>query len=150
MVDEWKDFASSLDESAVVLQLHFLEASVLAGDQEMAEVLARQLAWLAPYPWAQYGHTCYARHLGAAAALMGQQDQAKTFYHQALEVCAKIRFRPEIALTYLQLAALLLEHYPEERAEAVQHLDFSISEFQEMKMQPSLERALRHRGMLKA
>jgi hypothetical protein len=35
-------------------------------------------------------------------------------------------------------------------AEAIEHLDFAIAEFGEMKMQPSLERALRHRGLLKA
>ena len=46
---------------------------------------------------------------------------------------AKIRFRPEIALTRLQLAELLLEHYPDERAEAMEHLDFAIGEFRDMK-----------------
>ena len=61
-----------------------------------------------------------------------------------------MRFRPEIALTRLELAELLLEHYPDERATAIEHLDFAIGEFREMKMQPSLERALRHRGLLKA
>ena len=35
-------------------------------------------------------------------------------------------------------------------AEALEHLDFAIAEFQDMKMQPSLERALRHRELLKA
>ena len=45
---------------------------------------------------------------------------------------------------------LLMEHYPEERAEALEHLDFAIGEFRDMKMQPSLERALRHRGILNA
>ncbi|HTE85126.1 MAG TPA: hypothetical protein VK821_10365 [Dehalococcoidia bacterium] len=30
------------------------------------------------------------------------------------------------------------------------HLDFAIAEFREMKMQPSLERALRHKDVLKA
>jgi len=32
----------------------------------------------------------------------------------------------------------------------VEHLDFSINEFREMKMQPSLERALRHKEILGA
>ena len=68
----------------------------------------------------------------------------------ALEVCARVRFRPEIALTRLQLSELLLEHFPDERDSAIEHLDFAIREFREMKMQPSLERALRHRGLLKA
>jgi hypothetical protein len=33
--------------------------------------------------------------------------------------------------------AELLEHYPDERAAANDHLDFAIAEFREMKMQPS-------------
>ncbi len=48
------------------------------------------------------------------------------------------------------MAELLLDHYPDERAEAVEHLDFAIREFQDMKMQPSLERALGPRELLKA
>ena len=51
------------------------------------------------------------------------------YYLQALELAAKIRFRPEIALTHLQLAELLLEHYPSEQPEAQEHLDFAIEEF---------------------
>lgn len=46
--------------------------------------------------------------------------------------------RPEIALTRLQLAELLLEHYPDERSEALEHLDFAIGDFHDMKIQPSL------------
>jgi len=34
--------------------------------------------------------------------------------------------------------------------QGVEHLDFTIAEFRDMKMQPSLERALRHKDMLKA
>jgi hypothetical protein len=59
-------------------------------------------------------------------------------------------FRPELALTHLQLAELLLEHYPDEKKEALEHLDFAIKEFREMKMQPSLERALRQKKILRA
>ena len=61
-----------------------------------------------------------------------------------------MRFWTEVALTRLQLAELLLDHYPEERAEALEHLDFAIGEFRDMKMQPSLERALRRKDILKA
>jgi hypothetical protein len=39
------------------------------------------------------------------------------------------------------LAELLLDHYPEERDQALEHLDFAIKEFEAMKMQPSLEKA---------
>ena len=42
------------------------------------------------------------------------------------------------------------DHYPADRAEALEHLDFAIGEFRDMKMQPSLERALSHRDILNA
>jgi len=37
-----------------------------------------------------------------------------------------------------------------QRGEALTHLDFAIAEFREMKTQPALERALRHKDVLKA
>ena len=52
-----------------------------------------------------------------------------------------IRFRPEIALTRLQIAELLVENYPSQRDEAMEHLDLAIAEFEDMKMLPSLGRA---------
>lgn len=45
---------------------------------------------------------------------------------------------------------VLLEHYPDEKAEALEHMDFAIGEFCDMKMQPSLARALRHKEILGA
>jgi len=44
----------------------------------------------------------------------------------------------------------LLEHYSDEHDAAIEHLDFAIAELRDMKMQPALERALRHPGLLKA
>jgi tetratricopeptide (TPR) repeat protein len=90
--------------------------------------------------------TCISRYLGAAAALLGRPGEARKHYQDALKVTAEMRIRPELALTRLQLAELLLEHYPEEKADALEHLDFAIKEFREMKMQPSLERALKLRS----
>jgi len=94
--------------------------------------------------------TCVLRHLGAAAALLDRPEEARKYYQEAIEVCTEMKYRPELALTRLQLAELLLEHYPDEKSEALEHLDFAINEFREMKMQPSLERALRHKDILKA
>ena len=124
--------------------------------------------------------------LGDAAALLGRPAEAHANYRAALEVCGKIGFRPEIALTRLHLAELLLdlnlaakapgaqrgepdkEDDPaflamvkeseaslrrpaaELRKEAMGHLDFAIAEFRDMKMQPSLERALKRKEILKA
>ena len=98
--------------------------------------------------------------------------------HRSAPTGCKVRFRPETALTRLGLAELLLEEAEELsatnnvgarsprpgvagrgdpaptgnqlRRQAVEHLDFAIAEFQEMRMQPALERALRHKGLLKA
>jgi len=94
--------------------------------------------------------TCIDRYLGGAAALLERYDEARQYYQEAIKVTTEMRFRPELALTRLQLAELLLEHYPDEKKEALKHLDFAIKEFREMKMQPSLERALRHKDILKA
>ncbi|MBM2826270.1 MAG: hypothetical protein HW403_334 [Dehalococcoidia bacterium] len=43
-----------------------------------------------------------------------------------------------------------MKHKSDENTTAQWHLEFAISEFQEMKMQPSQERALRHREILGA
>jgi len=128
---------------------NYLEAAVMAGNRELAALICPRLAGLAALVESSV-LTCVARHLGAASALLGEREQARQHYEQALELAAKVRFRPETALTHLQLAELLLMNYPDERAEALEHLDFAIAEFREMKMQPSLERALRHKDVLKA
>ncbi|MSQ15848.1 MAG: tetratricopeptide repeat protein, partial [Dehalococcoidia bacterium] len=136
------------EDDTSTLQLNWLlETAVIVGDREAAALLMHRLSKV---PWLVTRNGSIARLLGGAAALLGEPEKARSYYQQALEVCAKIRFRPEIALTRLQLAELLLEHYPDQRTDALQHLDFAIAEFTEMKMQPSLERALRHKGLLKA
>ena len=40
-----------------------------------------------------------------------------------------MRFRPELALSQLGLAEVLFDHYPDEKTEALEHLDFAIREF---------------------
>jgi len=127
----------------------WLEAATLVGHQKAAEALLRQIEG-SPRITGYYYTTCVPRHLGAAAALLDRPDEARNHYREAIKVCTEITFRPELALTRLQLAELLLQHYPEERAEALEHLDFAIAEFRDMKMQPSLERALKHKEILGA
>jgi tetratricopeptide (TPR) repeat protein len=141
---------SAEDETMVWLDITTLEAAVLAGHRQAAELLLHRLAGSNSTTSGFFLTTCTSRHLGAAAALLGRHDEARKRYQEAVKNCTEIRFRPELALTRLQLAELFLEHYPKERAEALEHLDFAIKEFQDMKMQPSLERALRHKEILKA
>jgi hypothetical protein len=142
----------SEDETAASLDMSPLQAAILVGHREAPDFLVRRFAHSGLHTTSPIMSelTCPSRHLGAAAALLGRPDEARAFHHEALDMATGLRFRPEIALTRLQLAELLLEHYPDEKAEAIEHLDFAIGEFREMKMQPSLERALKQREILKA
>jgi len=141
---------SLTDEMQPWMALGFLEAAALVKHKRMAELLLEGLGLSTLKDTGIYWPTCPARHFGAAAALLGRYDEARKYYQEAIKVCTEMPFRPELALSRLQLAELLLEHYPAEKKEALEHLDFAIKEFREMKMQPSLERALRHKDILKA
>jgi len=153
ILDEVADYYAAEPErsrhyfAALVL---LLETAVLTQHTRAAEALFNLLADAAYKTTGLYSPTCVARHLGAAAALLDRPDEARKHYQKAIKDCTEMKFRPELALSRLQLAELLLENYPKERAEALEHLDFAISEFRDMKMQPWLERALRHKELLKA
>ena len=131
------------------IDILFLETAVITGHRQVAELLLNRFSG-SGLSATGFFPTCIPRHLGGAAALLERYDEAREHYREAIKVCTEMPFRPELALTRLQLAELLLEHYPDEKKEALEHLDFAIKEFREMKMQPSLERALRHKEILKA
>jgi hypothetical protein len=148
--DRFGDFGSEEDESGATVLTDLLEGAILGGDKENVRALARRLEPLAASPWTKGSGVSYPRLLGSASALLGEREKARAYYQQALEGCAAIGFRPEIAITHLELAELLLDGSPDEQDEAGEHLDFAIEEFRAMKMQPSLERALSHKGLLHA
>ena len=104
---------SAEDETTVSQDIVSLEAAVLAGHRQAAELLLRRLAGSSSITSGLWATTCTARHLGGAAALLGRYDEARKYYQEAIKVCTEMKFRPELALTRLQLAELLLEHYPE-------------------------------------
>jgi tetratricopeptide (TPR) repeat protein len=144
-----RGIGSAEDEMAAPTYTAYLETAVMVGHRPAAELLFNILAdkdLFAIY----FGFYFPTRQLGAAAALLERYDEARRYYQEAIKIATDMKYRPELALTRLQLAELLLEHYPKERAEALEHLDFAIKEFREMKMQPSLEHALRHKDILKA
>ncbi len=144
------DAIAGRDEAPGWMMTIALETAVLTGRHAVAAILLERLRGTGVRTSGFWYPTCVGRHLGAAAALLERYDEALQHYQEAIRVCAEMRFRPELALTRLQLAELLLDHYPAEKKEALEHLDFSIKEFREMKMQPSLERALRRKEILKA
>jgi serine/threonine protein kinase/tetratricopeptide (TPR) repeat protein len=143
-------FGTDEDETRFWVETLFLESAVLVGHRQAAELLLKRLNVPGLYTTGVSFPTCITRHLGGAAALLARYDEARKYYMEAIRICTEMLFRPELALTRLQLAELLLEHYSAEKREALEHLDFAIKEFREMKMQPSLERALRHKEILKA
>jgi tetratricopeptide (TPR) repeat protein len=138
------------DETVTNVDTLYLEAALLTGNQQAAELLLNRFKGTKVCTSGIYYPTVIARHLGGACNLLGRPEEARNHYQEAIKVATDMRFRPELALTRLQLAELLLEHYPDEKSEALEHLDFAIKEFREMKMQPSLERALRHKEILGA
>jgi tetratricopeptide (TPR) repeat protein len=141
---------SAKDETPAWVDITLLEVAVLVGHRPATELLLHRLSGSSSKTSGLWRTTCAGRHLGAAAAFLGKPDEARKYYQEAIKACTEMKFRPELALTRLQLAELLLEHYQAEKKEALEHLDFAIKEFQDMKMQPSLERALRHKDILKA
>jgi tetratricopeptide (TPR) repeat protein len=154
MLDQWviarPSIGSAEDETPLAVEIISLEAAVLAGHRQAAELLLHRLAGSGVRTSGFALTTCTSRHLGGACALLNRPEEARKHYQEAISVCTEMRLRPELALSRLQLTELLLEHYPDEKKEALEHLDFAIKEFQDMKMQPSLERALRHKDILKA
>jgi tetratricopeptide (TPR) repeat protein len=133
------------DETFASMDTLLLEASVITGHVRAAELLVDRLRVTELCTTGVAYPTCLSRHLGGACALLKRYDEARRHYQEAIRVCTEMRFRPELALSRLQLAELLLERYPDEKKEALEHLDFAIKEFREMKMQPSLDRALKFR-----
>jgi tetratricopeptide (TPR) repeat protein len=133
-----------------ILELRSLTTAVSLGNRQAAELMLSRYGDVNMCTAGIYYISFPPRHLGAAAALLGKPEEARARYQAALKMASEIKFRPEVALTRLNLAELLLEHYPDEKKEALEHLDFAIQEFREMKMQPSLERALRHKDIMGA
>jgi class 3 adenylate cyclase/tetratricopeptide (TPR) repeat protein len=141
----------SEDETFGSEDLLSLQAAILVAHREAAEFLVSRFAHSGLHMTNMMGDlTCLSRLLGTAAAFLGRPEEARASYEEAMDMATRLRSRPEIALTRLELAELLLAHYPDEKAEALEHMDFAIGEFREMKMRPALERALKRRENLKA
>ncbi len=132
------------DWSATGTLVYLLATSVITRDMDTLRMLYQRLSGFGDL----YAHDAYstvARQLGLAALLLDDPAAARAHFAAALEVAARVGDRPETALIRLAIARTLFEHYPDERAEAKEHLDFALGEFQAMKMQSALEEAMRLR-----
>jgi class 3 adenylate cyclase len=145
LVDAARSSPTDAEEVPPVLLVNLLVAAILVGDAE-ATALALELLEPAEAPFTSWGMlTSIARQRAVGAAALGEITKARAYYAKALEDTRAIRLRPEIALTQLGLAELLLEHFPDERAAALDHLASAVPELRAMNMRPALERALRLR-----
>jgi DNA-binding CsgD family transcriptional regulator len=105
-----------------------------------SRALAAQLECVAYLSIEEWAMTSVPRQLAAASVLNGDNVAAHAYCARALEAAGKIGFRPDIALTHLQLAELLLDEG--NRQQAQKHLDIAIPELNEIRMQPAHTRAL--------
>jgi DNA-binding CsgD family transcriptional regulator len=92
------------------------------------------------------GPVSMARMLGDAALLLDDPADARACYEKALVQMEAMRNRPELALSRLSLAEVLLARYPRRQAVAHEHLDQAIGEFKAMNMPGYLARALELRA----
>jgi tetratricopeptide (TPR) repeat protein len=119
-----------------------LDAAVRVGDADAAAILYGSLKG-GYEEWYAFGAYAVARLMGEAQRLLGDPEKTREHFETAINVGTKVGDRPETARSHFALARLLFEHFPNEKAEAAEHLNFATREFQAMKMKPSLEDAMR-------
>ena len=89
--------------------------------------------------------------LGLLSRAIGKLDDAQTHFEDALALCRKVGFRPELAWTCCDYADMLLERNNDgDRARAITLLDESLAISSELGMRSLMERVLSLREILKA
>jgi hypothetical protein len=120
-----------------------LELAVLWQERAAAEVLANLLEPVVRLAIVDGCTAPVARLVGNARLLLGDIESARSCYVLAIERCQRVRYRPELALSRLDLAELLLEHFHEEWDVAMEHLQRAASEFETLRMlRPSIGRGV--------
>ena len=91
------------------------------------------------------------RLLGLLSHTAGNLDQSSEHFDDALTLCRKANYKPELAWACCDYAELLLERDGEgDRDTATALIDESLAISNELGMRPLLERALSRREILKA
>jgi DNA-binding CsgD family transcriptional regulator len=118
-----------------------LEAASLVGDAASAREIAALIGSDEP-PLRHPIFVFQTRHMARALELNRRYDEARAAYLDAIAFCESIRYRPELALTRLDLGGLLMRQFPADRTLALACIDEAAAEFEAMGMTPYLERAL--------
>jgi non-specific serine/threonine protein kinase len=118
-----------------------LELAVLWQELAAADALVKHLEPVVHLAMVDGCTASVARIAGNASALIGDFTAARRQYALSIERCQRIRYRPELALSRLDLAELMFDHFPDEHQVALEQLRSAVSELEAMHMQPALERA---------
>ncbi len=132
------------DWTPVPTLVFLLATATITRDLDVVRMLHRRLS---PFDrlYSAEAISTVARQLGEAELLLGAPAAARRHFEEAIEVGLGVADCAEVALARLAMARTLFDHYPDERADAQDHLNFALAEFQRMKMQPALEEAMRLR-----
>jgi DNA-binding CsgD family transcriptional regulator len=134
--------SGEIQEPQAVDIVNALDTALLLGDREAAEILRHRLGPESRHLGYVFGSlVSTARLRGAAAALCDDPVVAAACFEEALVSMGRMAYRPEVAMTRLQHAELLLQIGLV--AEAKSYLAEAIPELREMRMRPALEHAER-------
>ncbi len=147
LVGQWQ-ISFTEDETNFLVLAALLETAVMVQDGEIVRVLTARLAQSGSLVATSWNSVCIGRILGEGAVFLQRPADARRSYQAALEVAQRVRHRPEIALTHLDLAELDAAEGHTQEAQA--HLAACAPEFEAMGMAPALERAMRLRETLDA
>jgi hypothetical protein len=137
--------AQPLEQNSSCQMIQLFQVAIILEDRSLVSRLTELLRPASDCRIIFFEYSSSARHLGAATAFLAALRRPGATTTQRCVCAAKSISGPR-----LLLAELLLNHYRDEHDAAIEHLDFAIAELRDMKIQPALERALRHRGLLKA
>ena len=97
------------------------------------------------------GYMLTDRLLGLLCVTMGQLDQAMGHFEDALALCRKAGYRPDLAWTCCDYADALHQRNGEgDESKAISSLDESLALSTELGMRPLMERVLSRREILRA
>ncbi|MFQ5874758.1 MAG: tetratricopeptide repeat protein [Dehalococcoidia bacterium] len=130
-------------------------ALALLANKEEVELLRECYRTLLP------GHTMLAcglagltsgdRILGLVSQVLGDFNQATSHFEDALDLCRRAGYRPELAWTLHDYAQILLErNRPEDRQKATALLEEALQISRDLGMKPLMERVLSKREILGA
>src|SRR5262249_24175803 len=102
IISQFDSIAAPHDESGAHVIHCLLEAAIQSRDEAACTLLLPRLEVLADHISEHLVST--GRLCGEAAALLGRPADAHRLFGIALNVCQRVRFRPEIALIRLDLA----------------------------------------------